>query len=80
MLVTLFAVVMVFLVQFTPYSWSAGDLADGMRFQVAAGAMGVALAMFGMTGVGAGEITAYTYWVVEKGYAQWAGPNDGSQA
>lgn len=79
-LVTLFAVVMVFLVQFTPYSWSAGDLADGMRFQVAAGAMGVALAMFGMTGVGAGEITAYTYWVVEKGYAQWAGPNDGSQA
>ena len=38
----------------------------------------VALAMFGMTGVGAGEITAYTYWVVEKGYAAWAGPNDGS--
>ena len=42
--------------------------------------MGVALAMFGMTGVGAGEITAYTYWVVEKGYAAWTGPNDGSEA
>src|SRR5699024_2035475 len=42
--------------------------------------MGVALAMFGMTGVGAGEITAYTYWCVEKGYAAWTGPNDGSDA
>ncbi|WP_270259869.1 Nramp family divalent metal transporter [Kocuria marina] len=80
LLVTLFAVAMVFMVQFTEYSWSLGDLADGLRFQVAAGAMGVALAMFGMTGVGAGEITAYTYWVVEKGYAAWSGPNDGSQA
>lgn len=80
MLVTLFAVAMVFLIQFTEYSWSLGDLGDGLRFQVAAGAMGVALAMFGMTGVGAGEITAYTYWVVEKGYAAWSGPNDGTQA
>lgn len=79
-LVTIFAVTMVFMVQFTEYSWSLGDLGDGLRFQVAAGAMGVALAMFGMTGVGAGEITAYTYWVVEKGYAAWTGPNDGSQA
>lgn len=80
MLVTLFAVVVVFMVQFTEFAWSAGDIADGLRFQVAAGAMGVALSMFGMTGVGAGEITAYTYWVVEKGYAAWSGPNDGSQA
>ncbi|MFP5415476.1 MAG: Nramp family divalent metal transporter [Actinomycetes bacterium] len=80
MLVTLFAVVVLFMVQFTEFAWSAGDIADGLRFQVAAGAMGVALSMFGMTGVGAGEITAYTYWVVEKGYAAWSGPNDGSQA
>ncbi|XCB30501.1 hypothetical protein RQN30_03655 [Arcanobacterium hippocoleae] len=36
--------------------------------------------MFGMTGVGAGEVTTYTYWVVEKGYAAWTGPNDGSAA
>lgn len=78
MAVTLFAVVVVFLVQFTQYAWTGADFADGLRFQIAAGAMGVALSMFGMTGVGAGEITAYTYWVVEKGYAAWAGPNDGS--
>lgn len=36
--------------------------------------------MFGLTGVGAGEITAYTYWCVEKGYAAWTGPDDGSDA
>jgi hypothetical protein len=36
--------------------------------------------MFGITGVGADEITFYTYWCVEKGYARWAGPNDGSEA
>jgi Mn2+/Fe2+ NRAMP family transporter len=79
-LVVLFAVAVVFLVQYTEFAWSGGDIADGLRFQVAAGAMGVALSMFGMTGVGAGEITAYTYWVVEKGYAAWTGPNDGSES
>jgi hypothetical protein len=76
--VTLFAIVMVFLLQGTEFAWTAGDIAGGMRFQLAAGAIGVAIAMFGMTGVGAGETTAYTYWVVEKGYAAWTGPNDGS--
>lgn len=80
LLVTAFAVVMVFLLQGTEFSWGLGDVAGGMRFQIALGAMGVALSMFGLTGVGAGEITAYTYWCVEKGYASWAGPNDGSDA
>jgi hypothetical protein len=36
--------------------------------------------MFGITGVGADEITFYTYWCVEKGYARYVGPNDGSEA
>lgn len=79
-LVTAFAVVMVFLVQFTEYQWSVADLGSGLRFQISVGSMGVALSMFGMTGVGAGEITAYTYWCVEKGYSAWTGPNDGSEA
>ncbi|WP_347351848.1 Nramp family divalent metal transporter [Intrasporangium sp.] len=77
-LITAFAVVMVFIVQATPYAWTGSDWADGFRFQVAAGSMGVALSMFGLTGVGAGEVSAYTYWCVEKGYAAWTGPNDGS--
>lgn len=70
-LVTGFAILLVFLVQSTPFAWTLDDFAEGMRFQIAAGAFGFALAMFGLTGVGAGEITSYTYWCVEKGYAAW---------
>ena len=36
--------------------------------------------MFGITGVGADEITVYNYWCLEKGYARWSGPPDGSAA
>jgi hypothetical protein len=35
--------------------------------------------MFGLTGVGADEMTTYTYWVLEKGYGRWTGPDDGSE-
>ena len=54
------------------------DVGEGLSFQLSAGAMGFALAVFGFTGIGADEITKYTYWCVEKGYAAWSGPNDGS--
>ncbi|WP_245580293.1 Nramp family divalent metal transporter [Arthrobacter castelli] len=79
-LIAVFAIVMVFAIQGTEFSWTAGQLMEGMRFQIAVGSFGVALSMFGLTGVGAGEITAYTYWCVEKGYAAWSGHNDGSEA
>lgn len=78
-LVTAIAVTIVFLIQGTQFAWGLGDVADGMRFNVALGSMGVALSMFGLTGVGAGEVTAYTYWCVEKGYASWTGANDDSE-
>lgn len=78
--VTAMVVIMVFGLQTTPYAWTLGDLAGGMTFQIAAGSMGVALSMFGLTGVGAGEISSYSFWCVEKGYAAWTGPNDGSEA
>lgn len=77
--VTFFALWTAFGIQVTPFAWDAADIASGFQFQLTAGAMGVALAMFGMTGVGAGEITSYSYWCVEKGYAAWTGPNDGSE-
>jgi Mn2+/Fe2+ NRAMP family transporter len=64
---------------FTPFAYDGGDLASGLTFLIPAGALGAALAMFGITGVGADEITFYTYWCVEKGYARWVGPNDGSE-
>lgn len=63
----------------TQYAYGASDLATGLSFQLPLAVVGIALAMFGLTGVGSEEITAYTYWVLEKGYAQWSGPNDGSE-
>ncbi|TDD07184.1 divalent metal cation transporter [Saccharopolyspora terrae] len=63
---------------FTPFSYGGDDVLSGLTFTIPAGAIGAAVAMFGITGVGADEITFYTYWCVEKGYARWVGPNDGS--
>ncbi|WP_127572923.1 Nramp family divalent metal transporter [Georgenia faecalis] len=62
----------------TEYAYSGGDLASGLSLSLPVGAIGIAVAMFGLTGVGSEEITAYTYWCLEKGYARWSGPNDGS--
>ncbi len=62
----------------TPFGYGAGDLGSGLTFLIPAGTLGAALAMFGITGVGADEITFYTYWCVEKGYARYVGPADGS--
>ncbi|MDJ0387083.1 Nramp family divalent metal transporter [Roseomonas sp. E05] len=65
---------------FTPYAYSMSDIASGLTLSIPAGAIGAAIAMFGITGVGADELTFYTYWCVEKGYARHVGPNDGSEA
>ena len=47
-IVTAAVVVLVFGIQATPFAWSISDLAYGMQFKLAAGTMGVALAMFGL--------------------------------
>src|SRR4051794_31428054 len=65
---------------FTPWGYSASDLASGLSFHLPPAALGAAIAMFGITGVGSDEITMYNYWCIEKGYARWVGPNDGSEA
>ncbi|WP_216639487.1 Nramp family divalent metal transporter [Brachybacterium sp. P6-10-X1] len=60
------------------FAYTGADLASGLSLQLPLGAVGIALTMFGLTGVASEEITAYTYWCLEKGYARWSGPNDGS--
>jgi Mn2+/Fe2+ NRAMP family transporter len=65
---------------FTPWGYGGADLATGLTFDLPPAALGAAIAMFGITGVGADEITMYNYWCIEKGYARWVGPNDGSEA
>jgi Mn2+/Fe2+ NRAMP family transporter len=65
---------------FTPWAYSISDIVNGLTPHIPAGALGAAIAMFGITGVGSDEITFYNYWCIEKGYARYTGPNDGSAA
>lgn len=62
------------LLQWTPYAASSEQFLSGLRFQIPAPAVGTALAMFGITGVGASELIYYPYWCLEKGYARFTGP------
>jgi hypothetical protein len=64
----------------TPWGYRPADLFGGFIFRLPPGSLGAAVAMFGITGVGSDEITSYNYWCIEKGYARWAGPDDGSQS
>jgi manganese transport protein len=61
-----------------PIAWS--DVRSGLTFSLPAGSIAAAVAMFGITGVGAAELVAYPYWCIEKGYARKAGAADGSGA
>ncbi|MGW7615866.1 Nramp family divalent metal transporter [Streptomyces antimycoticus] len=64
----------------TEFGYGGSDLASGLTLSIPAGTLGFAVAMFGITGVGADEMTTYTYWCLEKGYARWTGPDDGTEA
>jgi len=56
------------------------ELAEGFTFQIPDAGLAVAVAVFGITGVGATELYIYTYWCVEKGYARYTGPREDSEA
>ncbi len=51
---------------------------EGLTFQMPGGGLTTAVAVFGITGVGAAELFMYPYWCVEKGYARFAGRRDAS--
>ncbi|MBB3051174.1 Mn2+/Fe2+ NRAMP family transporter [Prauserella isguenensis] len=78
-LFTLITVALVLALPFTPFAYSAGDFGDGLSLAIPAGTVGLAVAMFGSTGVGADDMTNYTYWCLEKGYARWTGADDGTE-
>ena len=60
------------------FSWD--KLATGLSFQLPGNGVATAVAVFGITGVGAAELVMYPYWCVEKGYARYTGAHDGSAA
>ena len=79
-LVLLFTTVTLFNVaylQFIPgweISWT--DIKEGFSMGIPASKDGlaIALAAFGLIGVGSSEIIMYPYWCLEKGYAKFTGP------
>lgn len=56
-------------------------VSKGFAFELPPGdGLATAIAVFGITGVGATELFMYPYWCVEKGYARFTGKRDGSAA
>ena len=79
-LFTLLTLVSVGALQFTPLQISTGDILSGLRFELPAETVIVAIGAFGLTGVGGDEIMAYNYWLIEKGYAAYTGPQEDTEA
>ena len=73
-LFTLLTFASLFFLQYTPYALSWDNVIEGLRFELPVEAIGVAIAAFGITGVGGDEIMYYNYWCLEKGYARHTGP------
>jgi Mn2+/Fe2+ NRAMP family transporter len=61
-----------------PDAMTVSDIARGLSLELPAAGLSTAVAVFGITGVGATELAMYPYWCVEKGYARFVGPRDGS--
>ena len=56
--------------QSTPYAISGSQILGGLTLSFPFEHAALALAVFGFTGISYGEIMAYTYWCLEKGYAK----------
>jgi manganese transport protein len=59
-----------------PGAVSAHDVALGLSLTLPPAGLVTAIAVFGITGVGATELVMYPYWCVEKGYARFVGPHE----
>jgi len=76
LLTVLAAVVLTRMPEF--FSW--GQVADGLALRLPERGLATAVAVFGITGVGAAELFMYPYWCVEKGYARFAGRREETPA
>jgi len=79
LLFTIFTLTSLYFLHFTQYSIRWDNIFDGLKFKFSPGTIAIAIAAFGLTGVAGDEIVAYHYWCLEKGYARYTGPNDGSE-
>jgi len=74
---TIGTVAAVFALQWTPFRIGADQIGYGFGFH-RPDSFTTAFAAFGVTGMGAAELIFYPYWCLEKGYARFVGPKDGS--
>src|SRR5690606_25282464 len=77
---TLMTLTAIIAIAFTPYGYTWADIASGLTFDLPREIIPVAIGAFGITGVGSDEIIHYNYWCLEKGYAAYTGPDNGSPA
>ncbi len=75
---TLITFACLYFLQFTPFAITWDHVWEGLTFNLPSAAVGVAIAAFGITGVGGDEKMYYNYWCIEKGYATYTGPRDDS--
>ncbi|MDA1077262.1 MAG: Nramp family divalent metal transporter [Proteobacteria bacterium] len=68
------------LMQGTEYAMKPQDIIEGFKFEFSTTVAVLALAAYGYTGVNSGEISAYSYWCIEKGYPGRIGAFDDSPA
>ncbi|HEX2342309.1 MAG TPA: Nramp family divalent metal transporter [Vicinamibacterales bacterium] len=59
-----------------PGAVELSDLASGLSLRLPPAGLVTAIAVFGITGVGATELVMYPYWCIEKGYARFVGPRE----
>jgi len=76
-LFTLGTIAAVFALHWTPYRIEAHQIRYGLSFH-RPDSFTIAFAAFWVTGMGASELIFYPYWCLEKGYARFVGPRDGS--
>jgi len=77
---TLITVFCTILLQTTGFAITPADIQSGLTFDLptslTAGVILTGLGMYAGTGIGTSEMTAYSYWCVEKGYARNAGERE----
>ncbi len=76
---TIFTIFAVISLYWTDFGITGGQVAEGLSFSLPDQFL-IAFAAFGVIGVGASELIYYPYWCLEKGYAAYTGPDDGSEA
>ncbi|MGI9473460.1 MAG: Nramp family divalent metal transporter [Rubripirellula sp.] len=78
---TLFTIASLIALQSTELAISGGEFFSGFvpSIPTETVVLFAAIGAFGITGVGGDEIMAYNYWLLEKGYASYAGPKTGSE-